>query len=65
MIIKDNIIRASEGFVLTNGEVCTYSATLGAADNIENWYEITEADYQVFLKKQEEEALREAMGYVN
>ena len=66
MIIENNnIIRAEKGLVLTNGQVYIPSASLGAADKIENWYEVTEEEYQEFLKKQEEEMLREAMRYVN
>lgn len=41
-------IKAGEGMVLTNGE--TYSSVggsvfLGVNDKVENWYEITEEEY--------------------
>ena len=54
IIEKDNILRASAGYVLTNGEVYCPSVGLGRADKIENWYEITEERYQEILKEQEE-----------
>lgn len=53
IIEKDNILRASKGCVLTNGEVYCPSVGLGRADRIENWHEITEEEYQEILKEQE------------
>lgn len=62
MIIENNnIIRAEKGFVLTNGQVYTYSANVGAADKVENWYEVTKEEYQEFLKNQEEEMFKEVI----
>ena len=54
IIEKDNILRASKGCVLTNGEVYCLSVGLGRADRVENWHEITEEEYQEILKEQEE-----------
>lgn len=54
IIEKNNILRASKGYVLTNGEVYCPSVGLGRADRIENWYEISEEEYQAIMKKQEE-----------
>lgn len=56
---KINITKltASEGMVLTNGEAYGKEVYLGKNDKAENWYEITDAEYQEILKKQEEEAL--------
>ena len=59
IIEKDNILRASKGYVLTNGEVCCPSVGLGRADKIENWHEITDEEYQEILKEQEKQALNE------
>jgi hypothetical protein len=56
MIIEEkNTIRAERGFVLTNGCVYTTSANLGSVDRVENWYEITEEEYQAIMKEQEEQ----------
>ena len=44
----------SEGMVLTNGE--TYSEDfvhVGRNDSIDNWYEITKAEYDNILAEQE------------
>ena len=53
MIIQNRDIFAENGCVLTNGQVYTPSANLGAADKVENWREITEEEYQQILKEQE------------
>ncbi len=46
-------ITAGEGVILTNGEAFGKSITLGKNDSVENWYEITENEYQSFIEKQE------------
>lgn len=45
---------ASEGMVLTNGEAYGKEIYLGKNDSAENWHEITDAEYEEFLKQQEE-----------
>lgn len=40
MIIKDNILTAEEGFILTNGETYSNEVYLGIYDNPSNWHEI-------------------------
>jgi hypothetical protein len=55
IIEKDNILRASEGYVLTNGEVYCPSVGLGRADKIENWHEITEEEYNAIVEQVKEE----------
>ena len=53
--MKPSII-AKEGNWLTNGQgVYTKSVYLGRFDKAENWYEITEMEYEEILKKQEEQ----------
>jgi hypothetical protein len=47
---------ASEGMVLTNGEVYSKEVYLGVIDKPENWYEITEEEYKIILEKEEQEA---------
>ena len=48
-------ITATEGKVLTNGEAYSKEIYLGINDSIDNWQEITEAEYEEIIKKQEEE----------
>ena len=43
-------ITASEGMVLTNGETYSKEVYLGCNDNPENWYEITELEYEEIQK---------------
>jgi hypothetical protein len=50
IMIKENItlikIKASEGMILTNGDVYGREIFLGKGDSPENWHEITEAEYE-------------------
>lgn len=46
-------ITASEGKVLTNGEVYSEEVYLGKFDSPDNWYEITTEEYNKILKEQE------------
>lgn len=55
-------ITASAGMVLTNGEA--YSSVggeiyLGRNDNEENWWEITEKEYNKIIEEQERTALEQ------
>jgi hypothetical protein len=52
-------IIASEGIILTNGETYGKSITLGSNDKQNNWYEITEEEYQKIIEEQEKLALLE------
>ena len=47
-------ITATEGKVLTNGEAYSKEIYLGINDSIDNWKEITEAEYEEILKRQRE-----------
>ena len=47
-------LTSADGMVLTNGEVYGKEIYLGKNDKPENWYEITDAEYQEILKEQEE-----------
>lgn len=50
-------LKASEGMVLTNGEAYSSvggSVYLGINDSVENWHEITEAEYNEILKEEKE-----------
>ena len=52
-MVKSKTINASEGMVLTNGKAYGKSITLGANDNENNWYEITEEECQKLIAEQE------------
>ena len=40
------ILHAKEGMIFTNGEAYGKTVDLGVNDKVENWYEITEEEYQ-------------------
>ena len=44
MIIESNILKASKGMVLTNGETFGKTVYIGNGDSIDNWHEITEEE---------------------
>ena len=46
---------ANDGMVLTNGETYSKSVYLGIHDTPDNWYEITEKEYEEIKAKEEEE----------
>lgn len=45
---------AKEGYVYTNGETASNIIRLGVNDNPDNWYEITEAEYNALIEQEEE-----------
>lgn len=47
-------LTASEGHTLTNGEAYSKEIYLGCNDKPENWWEITEEEYNKILEKQQE-----------
>lgn len=47
-------LTASNGMVLTNGEAYGKEIYLGCNDSIENWHEITDAEYEEIVKAEEE-----------
>ena len=47
-------IHADKGLTLTNGEVYTKHIYLGSVDRVENWREITDAEYEKILADNEE-----------
>ena len=49
-------LTASEGHVLTNGEVYGKEIYLGINDKAENWHEITDAEYAEILAEEEAKA---------
>ncbi len=48
-------LTASDGHVLTNNEAYGKEIWLGVNDKADNWHEITDAEYEVILQKQEAE----------
>ena len=48
-------LTASEGYVLTNGDVYGKEVYLGVNDSAGNWHEITDAAYAKITEKQEKE----------
>lgn len=57
--VELRVLTATEGAVLTDGEV--YSSVggqvyLGVNDSPENWYEITEEEYNAIVAEQETQA---------
>lgn len=52
-------ITATEGKVLTNGEAYSKEIYLGINDSIDNWQEITEAEYEEILKEEERKCQKE------
>lgn len=45
---------ASDGMMLTNGEVFGKEVFLGTGDSADNWHEITEAEAQEIMESEEE-----------
>ena len=54
MKISNNILTATEGMVLTNGEIFGVKVRLGRCGKIEDWREITKEEYSKILKEQAE-----------
>ena len=52
-------LTASEGYVLTNGDVYGKEVYLGANDSAENWHEITDAEYAEIMAVREQQAEEE------
>lgn len=50
---EDNIIQASEGMMLTNGNVFAKKVALGKYDSCDNWWQITIEEYMAISQKEE------------
>lgn len=55
MTIEGNIITASDGMVLTNGENYATVVRLGDWDKPENWHEITKEEYEAATAHENDE----------
>lgn len=49
-------IKASEGMMLTNGDVYALEVDLGKWDSADNWHEITLEEYEKLLERRAEES---------
>ena len=59
-IIELTKVTASEGMMLTNGDTYSKEIYLGINDTVDNWHEITDAEYEEILKEKDKE-MKEAM----
>lgn len=57
MTIRE-VITADEGKVLTNGEIYGRTIFLGSDDRVSNYREITQAEYDDILAKEEAEPIK-------
>ena len=46
MLTENNTLIAKEGYTYTNGETFGKTVSLGIYENPDNWWEITEEEYQ-------------------
>lgn len=53
--IKIIKITASEGMILTNGEVYSDEVYLSVNDSADNWHEITIEEYERFIAEENED----------
>ena len=56
MTIEGNIITASEGMVLTNGENFATVVRLGDWDSADNWHEVTKEEYDAKMAEMASDA---------
>lgn len=56
MIINDRNIKASDGMILTNNTDYAIEVDLGVGDSPDNWYEITEEEYNAILEAENTES---------
>jgi hypothetical protein len=55
-------VTAAEGMWLTNDETYSKEIYLGCNDSIDNWHEITDAEYEEIVKAQEAELEEQMRG---
>lgn len=55
--IKQTLLEASEGKILTNGTSYGKVVALGVGDKAENWYEIPIEEYEKLFESQTEEQM--------
>jgi hypothetical protein len=52
-------VTAAEGMWLANGETYSKEIYLGCNDSIDNWHEITDAEYEEIVKAEEDKISQE------
>ena len=52
---NERVIVASEGMMLTNGNIYASSVRLGDWDSADNWHEVTKEEYEAKMKEMESE----------
>lgn len=52
----ERIITASEGHMLTNGEIYASSVRLGDWDSPDNWHEVTKEEYEMKMAEMASDA---------
>ena len=57
--IKQTLLEASEGHILTNGTSYGKVVALGVGDKPENWSEITTEEYEKILEEQDNQILEQ------
>lgn len=55
MVIDGNIIKAEDGMKLTDGVIYGSTIRLGEGRNADEFYEITEEEYDEIIEKEEQE----------
>ena len=48
----NNVLIARKGYIYSDGITYGHKITLGTCDSAENWYEITEEEYEEILKQE-------------
>ncbi len=48
-----NTLIAKEGYIYTNGDTFGYTIHLGVYDSADNWWEITEEEYQALIASED------------
>ena len=51
--IKQTILKADEGMYLTDGETYGKTVVLPESVNADEWYEITDIEYNMIIKREE------------
>ena len=59
--IKQTLLEASDGYILTNGNAYGKVVALGVGDKAENWYEIPLEEYEKIFEEPEEIPIEEEL----
>jgi hypothetical protein len=53
---NERVITASEGMMLTNGEIYASSVRLGDWDSADNWHEVSKEEYEMKMAEMASDA---------